>query len=253
MELAFNTIDGTRTSSLIFAEGTGNQHKNILELIRKYNSDLEEFGPLAFETRKGKALPQGGFAKSTEFALLNEQQASLLMTYMKNTEVVREFKKNLVRAFYELSSLMLGHYDHKSDLQRIRKFEGEVRMMGLARMAAERAFKKEQRIQDKAFSLLCKKTIGYCPYDLIGLPMELNSEESGPDLGSFLSECISQDEDGVVSYREIYAAYVNWCREKGIKSPVKARQLNIFLGSRFSQHRTSGSRGFRGISLVGEG
>ena len=37
---------------------------------------FEEFGPLAFETRKGKALPQGGFAKATEYALLNEQQAT---------------------------------------------------------------------------------------------------------------------------------------------------------------------------------
>ncbi|MFX3935345.1 Rha family transcriptional regulator, partial [Streptococcus suis] len=34
--------------------------------------------------------------------ILNEQQATLLITYLKNTELVREFKKNLVKAFFEL-------------------------------------------------------------------------------------------------------------------------------------------------------
>ncbi|MCP1639667.1 hypothetical protein J2T50_001376, partial [Streptococcus gallinaceus] len=33
---------------------------------------------------------------------LNEQQATLLVTYLGNTEPVREFKKNLVKAFFEL-------------------------------------------------------------------------------------------------------------------------------------------------------
>lgn len=89
------------TTSLTIAEGTNNQHKNVLELIRQNVSDLEEFGPLAFQTRKGEPLPQGGFAKSTEYALLNEQQATLLITYMRNNDVVRAFKKQLVKAFYE--------------------------------------------------------------------------------------------------------------------------------------------------------
>ena len=33
---------------------------------------------------------------------LNEQQATLLITYLKNTAPVRKFKKNLVEAFFEL-------------------------------------------------------------------------------------------------------------------------------------------------------
>ena len=33
---------------------------------------------------------------------LNEQQATLLMTYLKNTEQVRAFKKELVRQFYAM-------------------------------------------------------------------------------------------------------------------------------------------------------
>ncbi|WP_273430461.1 Rha family transcriptional regulator [Chitinibacter tainanensis] len=91
------------TTSLAIAEGTETQHKNVLELVRNYAADLEEFGPFAFETRKGRALEQGGFAKATEIAVLNEQQSTLLLTYMRNSEIVRKFKKALVKAFFELS------------------------------------------------------------------------------------------------------------------------------------------------------
>ena len=91
------------TTSLIIADGVGKPHKSVVQLIRQNIDDFEEFGPLAFEMRKGRPLQHGGFAKATEFALLNEQQASLLMTYMRNNEVVRGFKKRLIKAFYELS------------------------------------------------------------------------------------------------------------------------------------------------------
>ena len=43
--------------SITIADGVNVQHKNVLELIRKYIPDFEAFGPIAFETRKGKALP----------------------------------------------------------------------------------------------------------------------------------------------------------------------------------------------------
>lgn len=91
------------TTSLVIAEGTTIQHKNVLQLIRKNINDLQELGPIAFETRKGSALPQGGFARSTEIAILNEQQATLVFTYMRNTEPVKKFKLALVKAFFEMA------------------------------------------------------------------------------------------------------------------------------------------------------
>lgn len=87
------------TTSAIIAEGVNVQHKNILAILRDYRSDFEEFGVFAFETRK-LDNPKGG--RPETFALLNEQQATLLVTYCKNTEVVRKFKVALVKAFYEM-------------------------------------------------------------------------------------------------------------------------------------------------------
>lgn len=88
-----------RVDSRLLAEHLSIQHKNVLELVDKYQSDFEELGPLAFQTRKGEALPQGGFAKSTRIALLNEDQAYLLLTFSRNTPHVVGLKVQLVKAF----------------------------------------------------------------------------------------------------------------------------------------------------------
>lgn len=95
--------DAFVVSSETVAEGSGVQHKNVLELIDANRTDFEDFGQVAFETRKGSALRQGGFARSTRVALLNEQQATLLMTYQRNTDQVRAFKRALVKAFFEMA------------------------------------------------------------------------------------------------------------------------------------------------------
>ena len=87
------------TTSEIIAQGVSVQHKNILAILRNYQADFETFGVFAFETRKLEN-PQGG--RPETFAILNEQQATLLVTYCKNTETVRKFKVALVKAFYEM-------------------------------------------------------------------------------------------------------------------------------------------------------
>lgn len=89
------------TTSLAIAEGVGNPHASVIKLIRQNISDLEEFGMVGFEIQPKPMGQRGG--SDTEYALLNEQQSTLLMTYMRNNDVVRAFKKRLVKAFYELS------------------------------------------------------------------------------------------------------------------------------------------------------
>ncbi|WP_068635026.1 Rha family transcriptional regulator [Thauera butanivorans] len=87
------------TTSLAIAEGTEVEHKNVLGLVRKYADDLDEFGRVAFETRPFETA--GGMQRQ-EIAFLNEPQSTLLLTYMRNSDIVRGFKKALVRAFFEL-------------------------------------------------------------------------------------------------------------------------------------------------------
>ena len=84
------------TTSEILAVGVDLQHKNVVSLIRGHVGHLADFGEVAFQTRLN---PQGS---PTEFAWLNEGQSLFLLTLMRNSPVVIEFKKALIRAFLEL-------------------------------------------------------------------------------------------------------------------------------------------------------
>ena len=88
--------DGTPvTTSVAIADGTVNDHASVIKLVRTYQADLEEFGHLDFKSESSGGRP-------TEIAILNEQQATLLITYMRNSDIVRAFKKRLVRDFWAL-------------------------------------------------------------------------------------------------------------------------------------------------------
>ena len=85
------------TTTLAIAEGTNNDHASVIKLVRSYQTDLEEFGLLDFKSESTGGRP-------TEYALLNEQQSTLIMTYMRNSDIVRKFKKRLVKGFWEMRS-----------------------------------------------------------------------------------------------------------------------------------------------------
>lgn len=85
------------TTSEIIAGRADVTHQSVLKLVDGYRADLEEFGQVGFEIRAGYNNSQVRVAK------LNEQQSTLVLTYMRNTEVVRQFKKDLVKAFYEMA------------------------------------------------------------------------------------------------------------------------------------------------------
>ncbi|WP_429497080.1 Rha family transcriptional regulator [Robbsia andropogonis] len=99
-DIVFIDGDIAVTSTLAISEGTNVQHKNVIELVRTYLHDLEEFGGVAFETRP---FETPGGMQNQEVAVLNEQQSTLLLTYMRNSEVVRAFKKRLVKRFWEMA------------------------------------------------------------------------------------------------------------------------------------------------------
>ncbi|QVW25339.1 phage antirepressor KilAC domain-containing protein [Pseudomonas hormoni] len=94
-------IDGEAvTTTLAIAAGCSVDHASVIKLVRAYQADLEEFGLLGFEIQPRPAGQHGG--ADTEFAVLNEQQSTLILTYMRNSSIVREFKKRLVKDFWRL-------------------------------------------------------------------------------------------------------------------------------------------------------
>jgi phage regulator Rha-like protein len=96
--------DDAFTTSLIIAEGTGNEHKSVRRIIDNYKNDFKEFGMIQFSDFKSLNSERG---RPQKIYFLNEQQASLLVTYLDNTPVVRQFKKELVHQFYTMRRLLL--------------------------------------------------------------------------------------------------------------------------------------------------
>lgn len=93
-------MDGKKepyTTSEIVAECAGVQHHTVTRLLRNHKERFEVFGFYGFEIHKldGKGRPKKVYH-------LNEQQATLLITYLDNTPQVVKFKTNLVKAFFEM-------------------------------------------------------------------------------------------------------------------------------------------------------
>lgn len=111
------------TTSEIVAEGVGIQHKNVLETIRKNQSDFEEFGRVAFETR---TFETAGGAQSKTVAVLNREQAMFAMTLFRNTPVVVDFKKSLIKAFVAMEQRATQLEHHLNALLRQSQMQMEL-------------------------------------------------------------------------------------------------------------------------------
>lgn len=103
------------TTSKVIAEHGEVKHHTVTRLIQNYEDDIKEFGILRFEIQeiKGRGQPE-------KIYRLNEEQATLLITYMKNTQPVRAFKKALVRQFYAMRTELNRRHVERAQLKPIR-------------------------------------------------------------------------------------------------------------------------------------
>lgn len=78
----------------MLADQLGIQRASVFKMVNDYRSDFEQLGILRFQIGEiqGRGQPE-------KFALLNEDQCYLLLTFSRNTAKVRQLKVNLVLAF----------------------------------------------------------------------------------------------------------------------------------------------------------
>jgi hypothetical protein len=87
------------TTSLAIAKGVDMDHHSVLVLLKKHLESLSEFGRVEFEIQP---FDTAGGKQWRDVYYLNEQQATLLITFMRNSPLVIKFKIALVKAFFEL-------------------------------------------------------------------------------------------------------------------------------------------------------
>ncbi len=189
------------TNSLIIAEGTGNQHKNVKELIQKYQKDVKEFGTLSVlngESTGGRPL---------ELYLLNEQQATFVMTLLRNSNKVVAFKKELVRQFYQMRQYILEH--NSSHWQQTRLESKTTRRMETDEIKQLVEYAKKQGSEHAEryytlFSKLANKAVGIGKDQREQLSVrQLNNLTLAEQI---IGEVIRQGMAAGAYYKEIYRA-----------------------------------------------
>ena len=102
--------DEPRISHRIIAEHTQIQQKNIVELISKYSHKIELYGRIPFKTEgeaevKAKQKLNSNYRPVVTY-YLNEIQTSLLLTLMRNNDIVLDFKVHLVQEFFRMREIL---------------------------------------------------------------------------------------------------------------------------------------------------
>ena len=148
------------TNSKVIAEGTNVKHHAVQQIISKYESDFLEFGQVAFEMRPVR------YSKGTneeKIYLLNEEQATLLMTYMRNSEITRKFKKELVRQFYAMRRFLLEKQSKQWNDTRLANKENRLKETDVIKMLVDYAKEQGSTHSDKlylTYTKLAKSVIG---------------------------------------------------------------------------------------------
>ena len=146
------------TDSLVISQGTGVRHDKVKRSIEKYQKQLQVLGilstPYQVESTGGRPI---------EVYLLNEQQATFLITLMKNTEVVVAFKLKLVQEFYKMRQFILEKQSkHWLEARQqgvlTRKAETEV-IKQLVEYAKEQGSSNSQMLY-LAYTKLANKLVG---------------------------------------------------------------------------------------------
>lgn len=145
------------TNSKVIAEGTGNQHHAVREVIKKYQSDIEEFGTLLILNEESS----GG--RPMEVIYLNEEQATFVITLLRNSKTVVKFKKELVRQFSAMRKFLLDKQSKQWNDTRLANKENRLKETDVIKMLVDYAKEQGSTHSDKlylTYTKLAKSIIG---------------------------------------------------------------------------------------------
>lgn len=184
------------TNSKVIAEGTGNQHHAVRELIKKYRSEIEEFGTLSILNEEST----GG--RPMEVFYLNEEQATFVITLLRNSKVVVKFKKELVRQFYAMRRFILEKQSKLWIDTRTANKENRIKETDVIKMLVDYAKEQGSTHSDKLYMTYTKlaKTIIKGKRDDISVS-DLNNLTL---VESIILQTIRIDMSMGMHYKEIY-------------------------------------------------
>lgn len=172
------------TTSEVIAECAGVKRDTVQKLVQRHEKDLREFGRVGFEIR---TLQTRGGQQMAKVYHLNEQQATLLLTFLRNTPVVIEFKKELVRQFFAM----------RKELMNIKAIKAERKPL---RTSMTDAIKALPDSPHKQFKYSQYTDLAYTA--ALGRTARQLREERGADKGATASDYMNADELAAVASME---------------------------------------------------
>jgi len=154
------------TTTLVIAKGMNVDHHSIMKLVRKYENEINLI--IRFEIR----LLKNKKGRPTEYAILNEEQTTFLITLMRNSDIVVDFKLKLTREFYKMKSALAdmtlrqkneawklqreqGKLSRREETDVIKKFVEYATKQGST--SARTYYANISNMENKAFFLLQEK------------------------------------------------------------------------------------------------
>lgn len=204
------------TDSLVISKGTGNKHINVKELITDYKKEFLQLGTFSVLNREST----GG--RPEKYYLLNEQQATFLMTLLRNNKVTVKFKLELVKQFYKMRQLLLEKQTIQWQETRLisksnRKLETDE-IKQLIELAKSQGSKNMETKAYIIYSKLANKICGINNRDT-ATTQQLNNLVL---VENIIKNCIKEGINNNENYRTIYAN----CKDR-LKEFLKITYLQL--------------------------
>jgi phage regulator Rha-like protein len=199
-------------SHIVIAEKTDNLEKSIRNIINRYINDFEQFGQLHFKNATVKNSV--GAINEEKTYYLNEQQATLLMTYLRNSKIVRIFKINLVKEFYRMRDEIKSKNQTPETAHQTVQVQNETLDLDFYTQQSEKIFKLVQLINSQNTKTLYfadnlyKKLNLQSPLELLKIDLE-NYYFIPTELGNFINTT-------AVETNKILEAHGFQIRENGV-------------------------------------
>lgn len=188
------------TNSLVISERTGYDHHTITRKIRDYADEFAELGKVGYQNQP---LPSG---QTQKIYVLDEPQASFLMTLLENNEVVRRFKLELVKEFYRMRRFILEKQSAEWQQSRltgkqVRKSETDVILTKLIPHAESQGSQNAGKLY-MTYSKLVNATLGIQAGQRDNLPQSY--VDAIRFLENAIENIISMEVDKGTHYKEIF-------------------------------------------------
>lgn len=186
--------------SFTIAYGAEIEHESVLSMINKYKEDIEFFGELKSSDLKSE---HGQWMK---YYSLNEQQATFLLTLLRNSRPVVEFKKKLTSEFYRMRQFILEKQsaewkESRTIGKKTRRDETDIIMCKLIPLAESQGSKSAGKLY-MTYSKLVNSTLNIEAGQRDNLP--LSYIDAIRFLERAIENIISIEVDKGTHYKEIY-------------------------------------------------